>query len=876
MRRGRILPLVELLERESFLGALAGYADEALQGHGRVVLIAGEAGVGKTAFLEAFRARLSDATWAWGACDGLSTPRPLAPLHDMAGELGDRMLAAIRDGVAREDLFDAALSALREGDATVLVIEDLHWADEATLDLLRFLARRVHELPALLLVTYRDDALGSDPMLRAALGDLSSYRATRRMGLPPLSAEGVARLARGSAYPRRDLHRLTGGNPYFVTEVLAAGCEDVPPSVRDVVLARADRLDADARRALDVAALLGAKPETLVLRAVEGLRPEGLDACVEAGILLGQPGAVVFRHDLARLALVAAVPPGRRVELHRSILRSLRACGVKDDARLAYHADEGHDGPSTLEFARAAASAAATVGSHREAAAQYARALRHAGGLPPRERAELLESLAAEAALFDDWEPTVQTREAALAIWRELGDDLRAGEALRLLVAPYWRLCRGPDSRRASEEAAAILEPLGHTRELAAAWVSLAGTHHHEGRYDESLELAGRAADLARELGQLDIRSGALNIQACTLLALDQDPAELTHACLAAAVEGDHPAHIGMAYANGCETFSVLWRLDQADRFYRNGISYTDARELFTWGSCLRGVRTWSLRQQGRLREAAELAELLLARGLPSPVNSVHPLSSAGVLAARAGRREAAWLPLDEALGYALELGEPHYLLPVRLARAEVRWLEGSVSLAAQEISELLGVFDVPDSRQLGEALTWAKRVGLDPAPFLRESWPTPTLPWVQELAGEHRRAADGWDGLGAHWVAAMALASSDDEQDLRDALTRFRAMEAPAAEASVRQRLRERGADAVPVGPRASTRAHPGGLTRRETEVLNGLVRGLTNAALAAELFLSERTVERHVSNVLGKLGVSTRAEAARVARERGLLVTT
>jgi len=121
-----------------------------------------------------------------------------------------------------------------------------------------------------------------------------------------------------------------------------------------------------------------------------------------------------------------------------------------------------------------------------------------------------------------------------------------------------------------------------------------------------------------------------------------------------------------------------------------------------------------------------------------------------------------------------------------------------------------------------------------------------------------------------------MALAFSADEADLRDAVERFVVLEAPAAEARVRQRLREIGADAVPAGPRAATRAHPAGLTRREGEVLEALARGLSNADIAKELFVSERTVEHHVSNVLGKLGVGSRAEAAREAQERGLLTTT
>jgi DNA-binding CsgD family transcriptional regulator len=402
--------------------------------------------------------------------------------------------------------------------------------------------------------------------------------------------------------------------------------------------------------------------------------------------------------------------------------------------------------------------------------------------------------------------------------------------------------------------------------------VSLSGARFGQGRYDECFELAGRAAEQAHELGALSCLYGALNNQAAVLLATDQDPTGLMRASLEAAIADGQPAGVGHAYANTYETFTVLWQLTDAEAAYDEGIAFVDSHDMTTYGSCLRGQRTWSLRQQGRLREALELTHALVSRGLPSPVNSLNPLCSAGVLAARAGDHEAAWPPLDEALAYALELGEPQYLAWVRIARAEAHWLEGSTSLAAQEISALLEVCDAPDSRQLGEALTWAKRVGLDPTPYQREAWPKPTLPWVEELAGDLRGAAAAWDRLGARWLAAMALATSAEEEDLREALERFGDLDAPGAEARARQRLREIGAHSVPSGPRSRTRAHPAGLTRRESEVLDGLARGLSNAELAKELFLSERTVEHHVSAVLGKLGVRTRAAAAQLARERGL----
>src|SRR4051794_15045346 len=247
---------VALLERESQLGSLLQYADEARDRIGRLVLISGEAGVGKTSLVEELQQHLPDATWAWGACDGLFTPRPLAPVHDIAREIGGNLLEMVRGAGSRDEIFDSVLQCASAVDGlAVLVIEDAQWADDATLDLLRFLARRVAKLPVLLLVTFRDDALAPTDPLRLALGELSGKRYTRRIDLPPLTHSAVHRMAEGTAYSSDELYDLTGGNPFFLVEVLSERGTEVPASARDAVLARAARLSDVARATLDLASL---------------------------------------------------------------------------------------------------------------------------------------------------------------------------------------------------------------------------------------------------------------------------------------------------------------------------------------------------------------------------------------------------------------------------------------------------------------------------------------------------------------------------------------------------------------------------------------------------------------------------------------------
>ena len=335
---------VELLERDINLATLMSLAAEARAQQGRLVLLAGESGVGKTALLEVFKQRLPAATWAWGSCDGLFTPRPLSPLYDIARDLGGELKAACDRNAAREDLFDAFVNALSaEPDLAVVVIEDVHWADEASLDLIRHTWRRTGDARVLMVVTYRDDGLAADPMLRTVLGDLATYRGTRRMGLAPLTPTAVASLAVDSSFAPDELHRLTGGNPFFLSEVLAGDGEHVPASARDAVLARTGRLDDAARTALETVSLFRAQADPVHLLALEGVTSKGLDSCVAAGMLVCRGRALSFRHDLARLAVAADVAPTRRVELHAKILETLVALGSSDDAELAHHADEAGD-----------------------------------------------------------------------------------------------------------------------------------------------------------------------------------------------------------------------------------------------------------------------------------------------------------------------------------------------------------------------------------------------------------------------------------------------------------------------------------------------------------------------------------------------------
>jgi DNA-binding CsgD family transcriptional regulator len=843
--------VTELLEREELLERL----DAARAEGGRLVFVGGEAGVGKTSLVRAFGARVN-APVRYGSCENLTTPTPLGPFVDVS-----------EDAAAAGEPHQVASALLdRLASPHVVVLEDLHWADQATLDVLRVLGRRMDRTSSLVVGTYREDEVEDDHPLRVVLGELASAPWVSRLSVPRLSLQAVSALAEPHRADAKAIYELTGGNAFYVTEVLAAGGDALPTTVRDAVLARAAGLEAQARQLLDVAALVPARAEVWLLEAVAPQEIEQLDACLASGMLRGNRDSVAFRHELARLAVESAVPPQRRRTLHAAILRALASppVGSADPSRLAHHAEEAGDAAAVLQYAPGAARRAEAASAHREAFAQYARALRYAGDLERAERAELLAAYAHQAHVVGRFEESIAARGEAIELCRALGNARGEGENLARLIMPLVPVGRNAEAEEASIAAIDVLEKLPPGGELAVAYAAQAYMRMLVRDNYDGVFWGGMAETLAETCGDRDTMSWALNLIGTSYVMAGETERGIEYLLrsIDVAREGGLEYRVASGYSMLGSGLGEMYELERSERYSRAFLDHADEHGndpsyILAWLACARVYR-------GDWDEGTALARSVLEGG-HGAIGRITALIALGRVRARRGDPGATEV-LDEALELSRPGGHLQRLGHVHAARAEAAWLAGHPDRA---LEEALAAYPLAlEKRHIwfaGELAYWQWKAGaLDDAP----DWIA--APYRSQLDGDPRAAA--WRAQGCPYEAARALAEADDDELLLETLTELVALGAGPAAKLVRQTLRERGAT-VPRGPRQTTRANPAELTSRELDVLRLVAGGLRNVDVAEQLVLSTRTVDHHVSAILRKLEVKTRAEAAAAATRLGLL---
>ncbi|HEV2559403.1 MAG TPA: AAA family ATPase [Microvirga sp.] len=856
---------MHLLERRSSLEELEQCARDLSGGEGRIALVSGEAGLGKTSLIEHFAALLRRRQRVFlGRCDSLYTPTPLSPFHEIAEQIGGELLAVLELGPSSSRVVPRVVQVLQRIGPAIVVLEDLHWADEVSLDVIKYLARRPGTAELLFILTYRDDELSVHHPLRSLLGVLATCRTVSRIPLRPLSLEAVRELIGEEHFDAGVVYRQTSGNPFLVTELLASGKPDhVPEAVRDIVLQRAGRLSPAARRVLEAAAVIGARCDASLLWQIVGDDAAQADDCVDAGLLRIEGSTLALRHELTRQAVLNCIAPIRRMKLHDRVLRVLEEGGGADASLLAHHAEAAGNAEAVRRHAPAAARQAQAIGSHREAAAQFERALRHTASQPTEVRALILEALAGELALLDQQSKAAETRRAAVRIWSELGDLRKEGENLAALAWPLVRSGQNTEADESCSRAVKLLKGFGISRELAAAMRMKAHLRMLNRDKHAAIAWGHKAMAMAAAVGDPEtVASANMVVGSAMLVADDQGGRVYLDRSIALAEEHGFDGIVALALLNIGSSYGEQYHLAEADQFLQRGLAYARERDLDHAGHYISAWLALTSLHQGRWSEAADLASEVLQVPELAVVSRIMALVALGRIRTRRGD-PGAWALLDEALDLASRTATLQRLAPVRAARAEAALLSGDHRRAQNEAE---AAWDLAIRHRhpwhAGEFAFWRKQAGAD-ADY--PSWVA--HPYLLQLQGKWQDAALAWEKRGCPYEQARAL-EAGGAAACRAALVIYDRLGARPAADALRQRLRREGAAGVPRGPRSVTRGNQYGLTARQAQILSLLMEGLTNSRIAHRLHISAKTVDHHVSAVLGKLGVSSRAEVARLMR--------
>jgi DNA-binding winged helix-turn-helix (wHTH) protein len=736
-----------LLEREEALDVLHGAIADAGAGHGRVVLVAGEAGIGKTALVRTLAA--GDVRVVVGACDDLVTPRPLGAVHDLAEGLPGLAEPLARPGAG--DLQRALLDELkREPAPLVVVVEDAHWADEATIDLLTGVTRRIADVPAVIVLTFRpDEVVGAHPLV-PLLGGVPSA-AARHIDLRPLSSAAVAELV--GSERAGEVMATTGGVPFFVAEVAAMAPSNdgagLPASVAHAVRARVARLPERTGSLLD---LLSVEPTRTDLAVLDALRPawaEELEPAERAAMVVVAGRAVAFRHELARRAVHDALPSGRRRALHREVAGHLASTGA-DPSRVVHHAEAAGEDELLVQHALLAAERASAVAAHREAWSHYQRAVPLLGLVDEQSHAPILEAASREAYAADDATAGLALGLRSLAEWRRLGDTLAIGRVHRWLSRLHYFLGRRVESEVQAQLAVRVLEALPPSVELAWAYSNLSQLAMLAWRAEEAVRWGERAIALARELDDVEVLVHAMvNVGAGRLNDNIGDDGPLRDAIERAQQAGiHHEATRGM--------IAIAYTLLLADlpapsgEVARRAIDYAEEFDVEALRRYLVAILGRVAVLEGRWDEAKAILDGVVASA-PS-ITLIFGLASLALLQVRRGDEGAA-ATLERGWPLAEAAAEPQRIIPFVEVEAEWAWLAGALTPEVRHLRDAYAMARPLDAQRARLARWLQEAGGLDEVPVVRSE------PHRAELEGRWADAASAWAARGLPYERAKALA---------------------------------------------------------------------------------------------------------------------
>ncbi len=851
---------MKLLERKDSLDLLTQLTHETSLGSGKIVLLSGEAGVGKTSLINQFKQELdSEIEVFWGGCDALFTPRPLGPIYDMASQLPGELAHLIESEDKRINFYAGFIKFLASDHfLKVIVFEDIHWADEATLDLIKYIGRRIGQLPVIFILTYRSEESGTNQMLTSTLGSLPTTD-VKRIRIYPLSKESIDELMNQSGIYIDGLYELTGGNPFFVNEILNNKKKELPQSIREAVLSRTSRLDQSANEFLKTISVIPTKIELEFIRRLIPDIDELADHCIENGILMIENNLISFKHELTRLAILDSIPYLKTIQLHQKVLD----CILEGEnlnpylALIVHHANHAKNKGILIEYAPLAAKQASRFSSHREASLHFLVAIENSDGLSVEEKLDLYDGRYYECYLSGQIEESKKAIEAMQEILEKKNDLLLLGE-LYLKFSKVFDLAGEADiAIKYIEKAVETLNDVPPCPQLALTLSNYSNVLENNERPYLSIEWGEKSLNLARKFKETQVEVFSLiSIGKGKMFINDPEGESLILKSLELALKNEFDEMATRAYIN-------LGLLNLSKRNYNRALKYLNEGMTFCYEKNIELYRLSMFGGQSKLEldlgnwdKAIELAEYVIRQRTINPLDSRIAFSVVGIIRAR--RNDPDFLiNFQMAMPSANIKGECAFI--AKMAKTEAYWLNNQLDEAIEELETYnMHLMQTNNPWKIGELAYWLWKGGR-----LNKIPENMARPYFLQITGRWREAADEWHELGVPYQQALALADGD-EAARKKAFEILESLGAAKTISKLKQEMRETGLKNIPKGPRKSTRQNLAGLTVRQMEVLELLPENLTNIEIAEKLFISPKTVDHHISAILSKLGVSSRSHAA------------
>lgn len=866
---------MELLERDGYLGELADYYQQVENGSGHTLFLMGEAGIGKTSLVNHFLKRIDKIAVIYsGACDSLFTPRPLGPLFDVAAQIGPDFVDLLRNEKDRSLIFAGLVQRLATDEKpVVLVFEDIHWADEATFDLIKFLARRINRFKCLFLLTCRDEETPATHSLAKIFGEIPSDYFSKIM-IDRFSRETVDQLAAKKGYASGEqLFTLTGGNPFYVTEILASYSPGIPGRVKDSILAVFHSVGDDTKSMWEFFSIMpSSRIDINLAKRIESNFSSCIEFCIASGMIVSRPGHLAFKHELFRIAIEESLSPSKRISLHKKMLAIMQEIsGEYSLAQLVHHARFADEKELVAKLAPQAAGEAAAVGAHLEASKLYLTAIEYADKKDPA-LVDLYEHHAYECYLTYQITEAIASQQMALDIWRKRKVSLKEGDALRFLSRLWWFTGDTAKAIALAHQSIEILENGFPTRERALAYSNLSQLCMLCEDRVNTLHWGDKAIDLATRMEDNEILSHALNNVGNTLLqvpASENQGEKKLNRSLSIALEHGFHEHAARAYVNLGGTFVLSKRYEKAKAIFDVGFKYCEERDLDFLKFYMLAYRALLLLETGHWEEA----ETIVKRLQPSPHHLLVRLVAAltlARLAIRYGKFEEARTLIDEAKAMAMPTHEAQRIIPVLTAELELAWITGH-SIPIDEIrnAENTLFYDKNNSWHYTALVYWMDKCSLKETADTKIEF---NGPFKLEREGNWKAAADQWKKIGCPYEQALALFEGDEDQQ-KQGLVILNELGATATSEMLKSKLRLKGVRNIPRGPQERTRNNPAQLTNRQVEILILLHEGLQNKEIADKLFISTKTVDNHISAIFTQLDVNSRAKAVLEAHKLGIL---